>query len=86
MMFSSSHIILALALSFPLLSLGVPTKRSQYSLPPPLAASKVALVRERAIQLSTHRSVFAPCLLLPLTTANIDEQRTVGKSARSQRH
>jgi len=53
-MFSSSHIILALVLSLPLFALGIPTKRSQYSLPSPLAQSTLALVRKRASQLSTH--------------------------------
>jgi hypothetical protein len=72
--------ILALAVSFPLLALGAPTKR-QYTPSPTLSQ-----VRQRAIELSSHRSVYALADAFPLTMEDIDEQRTAGNLARLPRH
>jgi len=57
-MFSSTHILaLGLALHVPLIAFGYPTRSSQGWLPPPLG-DKLVLVRENAINISTHRSVY----------------------------
>ncbi len=77
--------ILALAVSFPLLALGAPTKR-QYALPPALDQSTLGQVRQRAFELSSHRSVYALADAFPLTMEDIDEQRTAGNLARLPRH
>jgi len=58
-MFSPLY-ILALALYFPLFALGSPAVLSHYPLPPPLCNRTLSLVRENAINISTHRSVYAP--------------------------
>lgn len=86
-MFSPSY-ILALALCFPLFALGSPAVLSHYPLPPLLCNRTLSLVRENAINISTHRSVYAPPTPLPsvLAMAVIDKRWAAGKLARLQRH
>ena len=55
-----SAYILALTVYFPLLVLCSSNVSSHYQLPPPLSNHTLSLVRKHAINISHHRSVYAP--------------------------
>jgi hypothetical protein len=57
--------VLAFGLSVPLLALAAPTASSQFQLPPDLDPKILKLVRAHAIDISTHRSVYAPASSFP---------------------